>query len=56
MRRLVILAVGLALAVGAAAVFPAPSIASPQITKIIDSTGDGAGECPRGRQWHRRRQ
>jgi hypothetical protein len=34
---------GLALVVGAMAVFPAPSIAAAQITEIIDSTGDGAG-------------
>lgn len=34
---------GLALVVGAMAVFPAPSIAAGQITEIIDGTGDGMG-------------
>ena len=43
MRRLGIVAVGLALVVGMVAGFPGPSTASAQITQIIDSMGDGAG-------------
>ena len=48
MKRRAIAAVGLALVVGAMAVFPAPSTAEAQITEIIDSTGDGAGNTLAG--------
>ena len=43
MKRLIIVAVVVALVVGVTALFPAPSIVAAQITEIIDSTGDGMG-------------